>query len=157
MSPEMAKFKFFKLYAYMPILFLVAIGFSLLFFRIYPVRISHHLEIMIGLGALLFIIGSVLVVMSEKKRHNMFDFSENLTCYDFADGIFKKSRHPGTLGFIIIFLGFACFMNSYAVLYTIVLHFLLLSFLFIPLMEREIVKYCGDSYTEYMQSVRMWF
>lgn len=156
MSPEMAKFRFFKLYAYMPMLFLVAMGFSLLFFRLYPVRISHHLEIMIGLGVLFFTIGSVLVILSEKKRHQMFDFSEGLVCYDFADGIFKKSRHPGTLGFLVLFLGFACFMNSYAVLYTVIFHFLLLSFVFIPLLEREFVHHCGESYTEYMRNVRMW-
>lgn len=156
MPPDNVKFKFFKLSAYMPMLFLVAMGFSLLFFRLYPIRISHHFEITISIGVLLFILGSYLVIASEKTRHTMFAFSENLTCYDFATGIFKRSRHPGTLGFLLLFLGFACFLNSYAALFTVILHFLLLSFVFIPLMEREIIKYCGEPYVEYMHTVRMW-
>jgi protein-S-isoprenylcysteine O-methyltransferase Ste14 len=151
MSPSLAKFKFFKLSAYMPILFLVAIGFSLLFFRLYPVRITHHLEIIISIGVFLFIVGSALVLLSERTRHTMFEFSENLTCYDFATGIFKKSRHPGTLGFLLLFLGFACFLNSYAVLITVILHFMLLTFVMIPLIEHS--KFCDFKSKKYCLSI----
>lgn len=153
---EKIQFKFLKLSVYTPILFLVAMGFSLLLFRLYPVRISHHPIIMTGIGIGLFVIGTLLVIFAERSRHNLFHFSQGLTCYDFATGIYKYSRHPGTLGFLLLFLGFAFLLNTQAVLFTVFLHFMLLSFIFIPLIEREIESQCGDSYREYKKMVRMW-
>ncbi len=154
---HITKFKFFKLSTYIPMLFLVVMGLSLILFKMYPIRISHHIEIIIGIGAVLFILGSMLIFWSEKTRHTLFNFSENLTCHDFAIGIYKRSRSPGTFGFILLFLGFACFMNSYVVLFTVIVFFLILSFIVIPFIEKKKIEYCGDAYREYMQMVRMWW
>jgi protein-S-isoprenylcysteine O-methyltransferase Ste14 len=153
---EKIQIKFLKLSVYTPTLFLVAIGFALLFFRLYPVRISYHLTIVTSIGIGLFIIGTILVILAERSRHNLFHFSEGLTCYDFSVGVYNHSRHPGTLGFLMLFLGFAFLLNSQAILITVFLHFLLLSLVFIPLIEREIEQNCGNPYKEYKKIVRMW-
>lgn len=154
---NITKFKFFKLSTYIPMLFLLVMGLSLIFFRLYPVRISYRIEVIVAIGIVLFIVGSLLIFLSEKTRNTLFDFSENLTCYDFAVGIYKKSRYPGAFGFILLFLGFACFLNSYAVLFTAIIFFFILSFIIIPIIEKKKIEYCGDAYREYMQMVRMWW
>ena len=152
----MIKFKFFKVSSYIPLLFLVALGFSLLFFRLYPVRIFHSPMVSIGFGVLFFILGTILVIFSEFARHNMFSLHDEMTCNDFSTGVYKYSRHAGTFGFMLLFFGFGFFLNSMAVAIVGILHFILLSIVFIPLIERDIKKYCGDSYVEYCKNVRMW-
>lgn len=157
MPIEMIKFKFLKLSSYIPLLFLVALGFSLLFFRVFPVRIFHNPTIAVGLGIFFFIIGTTLAVLSELTRHRMFSImSDALTCEDFESGIYKYSRHAGTFGFLLLFFGFGFVLNSIAVIIVVFLHFVLLSLVFIPIIEHEMKKVCGDSYRKYCENVRMW-
>ena len=156
MSAELIKFKFIKALSYLPLLFLVAFGFAFMMFQGFPNRVFSSAPISIGLGVIAFLIGTVLVLWSEKVRHRLFSKRDGLVCDDFAEGIYKYSRHPGTLGFLILFFGFGFFLNSMAFIMVGLAHFILLSFVFIPLVEHQIIKVCGDSYQEYRANVRMW-
>jgi protein-S-isoprenylcysteine O-methyltransferase Ste14 len=153
---ELLKFKFIKLSAYTPILFLVAIGLSLVVFRLYPARIADNMILISIIGSLFFIAGTTIVILAERTHHSLFHLTQGLTCNDFAHGIYKYSRHPGTLGFLLLFFGFGFLINSQAVVAMAVLHFFLLSIVFIPLLEQEVAKHCGEPYHEYQQKVRMW-
>lgn len=150
------KFKLLQYSIYVPVLFLVALVFSLMFFRLWPVRLYDHGIVGVVFGSILFIIGTVIIILSEKSRHHNFFEQEGLVCDSFAKGIYKRSRHPGTFGFLLLFFGFACFLNSVAVLITVFLHFFLLSFIFVPVIERETARLCGDEYKKYQKKVRMW-
>ncbi len=156
MPIEMIKFKFIKVLSYLPVLFLVALGFGFLLFRVFPDRIFASGNVAIAFGVIFFLVGTVLVLFSEKARHTMFDRANTLTCQDFESGVYKYGRHPGVLGFLILLFGFGFFLNSMAIIVTGILHFILLSLVFIPLIEREIIKFCGDSYQDYKHAVRMW-
>jgi len=156
MQHHEAKFKLLKTSTYIPLFFLVALGFSLLFFRVWPVRFFDHGITGAVLGGIAIILGTVLVFWSEKSRHHNFFDKEALLCEDFSQGIYKKSRHPGTFGFLVIFLGFAFILNSTAVVVTVILHTLILSVIFIPLIEQETERLCGQEYKKYKDSVRMW-
>jgi protein-S-isoprenylcysteine O-methyltransferase Ste14 len=150
------KIKLLKISTYLPVLFLITLGLSLLAFRYFPTRVFINGDIAAGLGVLLFIIGTPLILFAEQERHQLLSLSEATTCSEFKIGIYKYSRHPGTLGFMLLLFGFGCFINSLTVIIFGMIHMVLLSLIYIPLVEQEMIKVCGDSYKEYREQVRMW-
>lgn len=156
MSDAIKKFNYFRIASYVPLSFLIALGFGLLFFRVFPDRLFNNALVSYVFAGIFFIIGTVMVILAEKERHTVFNQSAILVCNDFASGIYKKSRHPGSFGFILLFIGFSCIINAQALLITVSIHFILLSIILIPLVEKEILNYCGSEYQKYKDTVRMW-
>lgn len=151
------KMKLMKNSTYLPVLFLIALVFALFVFRYFPLRIFTNAELPMYLGFLLFIIGTPLILFAEQERHELLSIHESSTCNDFKRGIYKYSRHPGTLGFMLLFFGFGLFLNSWMVIICGIIHMIALTILYIPWVENDTVAICGDSYREYQKDVRMWF
>lgn len=156
MSDAIKKFNYFRIASYIPLSFLIALGFGLLFFRVFPDRLFDNALLSYIFSGIFFILGTALVFFAEKERHTVFTQSETLVCNDFASGVYKKSRHPVAFGFIILFIGLACIINAQALIITAIIHFILLSLILIPLLEKEILNYCGSEYQKYRDTVRMW-
>ncbi len=150
------KLKLMTKSTYLPIVFLVALGFSIFMFRFFPVRIVVSADAAIIIGVILFIIGTPLILLAERERHQLLNLSESFTCEEFFVGIYKYSRHPGTLGFMLLFFGFGFFLNSAAVIICAFIHMVLLTLVYIPLVEGDMVRLCGEGYEDYKKKVRMW-
>lgn len=148
--------KLLKNSTYLPILFLIALGFSLLVFRYFPQRILDNADLTVYLGFFLFIVGSPLILLAEQERTELLSLNEATTCHEFKTGIYKYSRHPGTLGFMLMFFGFGFFLNSITVIVCAIIHMIALTVLYIPWVEKDTLKICGDAYRQYQQQVRMW-
>jgi protein-S-isoprenylcysteine O-methyltransferase Ste14 len=151
------KMKLMKNSTYLPVLFLIALVFSLIMFRIFPIRLFNNVDLPLYLGFILFGAGTPLILLAERERHELLSMNETSVCSDFQTGIYKFSRHPGTLGFMVMFFGFGLFLNSGIVIICGVVHMIALTILYIPWVENDTIKICGEGYIEYKKRVRMWF
>lgn len=156
LDAHLLKMKLMKNSTYLPVLFLIALVFSLFVFRYFPMRIFNNINIPIYLGVILFAIGTPMILFAEQERHELLSFTESSVCNDFKRGIYKYSRHPGTLGFMLLFFGFGFFLNSVIVIVCAAIHMIALTILYIPWVENDTLKICGEGFKEYKKSVRMW-
>ena len=98
-----------------------------------------------------------MVIWCEFSHHKLSQlFSGTLTCNELSRGIYKYSRHPGTIGFLLMLFGFGFIVNSSAIVLFAWFFSSVLSWLVIPVVERHMIAFCGDEYKEYCSKVRMW-
>lgn len=153
-----SKLKYYKLSAfYIPLLFLVALIIALLLFRVFPQRLFHSPTTAVVMGIIFFVWGTIMVAWCELSHHKLSQlFSGTMTCNDLSRGIYKYSRHPGTIGFLLLFFGFGFFVNSITIIICAWVISSILSWIIIPIVERHMIAFCGDEYTKYCAQVRMW-
>lgn len=153
-----AKLKYYKISSfYIPLSFIVSLVIALLLYRVFPHRLFDSSTLAIVMGVLFFVWGTGMVIWSEFSHHNLPQlFSGQLTCNDFARGVYKYSRHPGTIGFILLFFGFGFFVNSVTIIIMAWVIASILSWIVIPIVERHMKTFCGDAYNKYCENVRMW-
>jgi len=72
------------------------------------------------------------------------------------EGLFKFTRNPMYLGFIIFLLGIAVLLGSIVALISPMVFFLIINFIFIPFEERLMERTFGKKYLEYKKQVRKW-
>jgi len=110
------------------------------------------------LGAIPFTFGlaASLIADSAFKKHKTtvkpFEVSTVLiTC-----GIFRITRNPMYLGFVLILIGISIFMGSLTPYMVIPIFAILMHVVFIRAEERILQDAFGESWLEYKQSVRRW-
>lgn len=155
---EKAKLKYYKISSfYIPISFIVALVVSLLLFRVFPHRLLASSVIAVALGVFFLAWGSIMVIWCEFSHHKLSElFSGKLTREELSRGIYKYSRHPGTIGFLLILLGFGFIVNSSSIVLFTWFFSSILSWIVIPKVERYMAVFCGNEYKEYCSKVRMW-
>lgn len=72
------------------------------------------------------------------------------------DGAFRWSRNPMYLGFTLILLGAAMFVNTWCALTAPLIFFLACQFWYIPAEERNMRATFGPDYDDYAWKVRRW-
>ena len=98
-----------------------------------------------------------MVIWCEFSHHKLSQlFSGTLTCNELSRGIYKYSRHPGTIGFLLMLFGFGFIVNSSSIVLFTWFFSSILSWIVIPIVERHMLAFCGDEYKEYCSKVRMW-
>ena len=70
-------------------------------------------------------------------------------------GVFRFSRHPMYLGIMTIYLGLAVSSLSLATLLMLVIIFMFYNYI-AAYEEKQLTKYFGDRYLEYMKRVSRW-
>lgn len=158
MGFEQEKLKYYRISSfYIPILFVVALIGSLVLFRFFPHRLFDSSTIAVIMGIIFSVWGTIMVVWCEFSHHNLAQlFSGTLTCNDLSRGIYKYSRHPGTIGFLLMFFGFGFFVNSITIILVAWLVSSILSWVVIPIVENHMKAFCGEEYIKYCSKVRMW-
>jgi protein-S-isoprenylcysteine O-methyltransferase Ste14 len=73
-----------------------------------------------------------------------------------TNGMFRVSRHPMYLGFVLILIGIAVFMGSVTPYAVIIVLAILLDVIFIRAEERLLEGTFGEAWVEYKQRVRRW-
>jgi protein-S-isoprenylcysteine O-methyltransferase Ste14 len=72
------------------------------------------------------------------------------------DGLYRRSRNPMYLGFVLFLLGLSLWSGNVLALVCPVFMFLILDRMFIPYEEEKMTGTFGKEYLEYKQLVRRW-
>ncbi len=73
-----------------------------------------------------------------------------------TEGLFRVSRNPMYLGFLIMLLGVSIVLGSASPLLALVAFALLTQFWYIPIEERAMHRAFGQAYIDYKRRVRRW-
>jgi len=110
------------------------------------------------LGAIPLALGILINLIADRafKRHKTtvkpFEGSTLLI----TSGVFRFSRHPMYLGFVLILMGIAVFMGSLMPYAVIVVFAILMDIIFIRIEERMLEEKFGEAWLEYKEKVRRW-
>lgn len=110
------------------------------------------------LGIIPMGIGVVINVLADKQFHkanttvNPFEKASTLV----TDGLFRFSRNPMYLGFVLVLLGEWVLLGSLIPLIIIPLFTTLIHFRFILVEERTLAKTFGEDWVNYCKKVRRW-
>lgn len=110
------------------------------------------------LGAVPFASGLVLNVLADrafKKRDTTVKPFEESTAL-VTTGVFRVSRNPMYLGFVLILIGIATFMGSLTPWAIIPVLVILMDVIFIKAEEAILENTFGDRWLEYKKGVRRW-
>ncbi len=104
------------------------------------------------IGLILIVLSSMLIYWAQsvnKTPKYLADGKRN-----FAYGPYAFSRHPTYLGLFLLMIGAALVMNSYSILATSIVSFVISIFTFMDKEEKRHIKKYGELYLEYMKRVR---
>jgi len=73
-----------------------------------------------------------------------------------TEGVFRVSRHPMYVGFVLILLGIAIFVGSLTPYIVIVIFAVLMDMVFIRVEERMLEETFGEAWLDYKKHVRRW-
>lgn len=109
-------------------------------------------------GAALFLMGLGLAAWHKKlfKRVgteiNTFRQPNKLV----TRGLFKVSRNPMYLGFVVALTGASVYLGSLSPALFVLLFFLAAHYWYIPIEERAMDRQFGEAYRQYRERVRRW-
>jgi len=110
------------------------------------------------LGILLVILGILIDLAADRQFHRAsttvkpFEESNALV----TDGIFRITRNPMYLGFVIVLIGIAILLRSLSPYLVIIAFVILIQRMFITVEEHMLAEKFGESWRVYQQSTRQW-
>ena len=110
------------------------------------------------IGVILIVGGVLLSIIAENQFKrvgtNVNTFAEPDILV--SDGLFRISRNPMYLSFVVLLIGVWIFMGRLSPLLGVVGFFLITDLYYIRLEERAISAKFGDAYQKYISRVRRW-
>jgi protein-S-isoprenylcysteine O-methyltransferase Ste14 len=142
-----------------PLLVLGCLGAGWIGHRLLPVRFLPDIGVagpLVGaaLGLISFAVG--LAGVREFHRHRTPTSPFKPTAALVTSGVFRFSRNPMYLGFVILTVAVAVALNSIAFLLAAVLLATLLQVAVIKPEERQLSGRYGSSFEEYLRNTRRW-
>lgn len=140
-----------------PILYLVGLAASFLLYLALPFPLTTQAvePTLLLVGAITIVLSTGLVFWAERvSRRGAHLHTPSVD--DFMIGPYRYTRHPGALGLMIMFIGFALVVNSLIMAILAAVFIILETFYFIPMEEATYMETAADAYTEYRKRVRMW-
>ena len=140
-----------------PVLFLILLAALGILWAVHPVGMNIRpdaampWDVPLALGIVILIWARVHF---KKKDAEIHTFREPKSLV--SDGIFRFSRNPMYLGFSLILLGAAFFVNTWCALLAPLAFLLAANFWYIPHEERTLRSIFGKAYDDYAWSVRRW-
>ena len=130
---------------------MILLQFTLPIYRIIksPFNLSGIVLIIIGFG--------ISVIGSNKFRQlrtSVITFDEPSVLV--TNGLYKYSRNPMYLGFVILILGIWILMGSLSTLFVAILFIVVTDLYYIRFEEEMLNKKFGKAYHEYQKKVRRW-
>lgn len=140
-----------------PALFTVCIVIMIGFWWLFPV--TNLLKFPLNLiGILLFLFGLGIAKRGsdifEKKGTNIETFDDPYILV--TDGLYKISRNPMYLGFVISLSGLFLLLGCLSPLFVVVLFFIITDRWYIKFEEAAMEKIFGVKYQEYKSGTRRW-
>lgn len=138
-------------YLYLSIVIMVALHF--LFPVAKPISFPWAL-----LGAIPFALGLALNLIADRafkvRKTTVKPFEE--PTFLITDGVFRVSRNPMYLGFVLILIGIAVFMGSLTPYAVIIVFAIFMDTVFIRIEERMLGEKFGETWLVYKGDVRRW-
>jgi protein-S-isoprenylcysteine O-methyltransferase Ste14 len=153
------KLKYQRMATQGPLIFLafLILGFVVKTFFDLPLL---HKEIVMPLGIVLLITGTILLYFAERARlHKQTEIKTGLrhTLNQMMYGVYRFSRHPGYLAILMMFFGIAGIANSLIMFALGILACVLFTWVIIPREEKLVLGLSEGEYQKYRATVRMWF
>jgi protein-S-isoprenylcysteine O-methyltransferase Ste14 len=73
-----------------------------------------------------------------------------------VDGLYRFSRNPMYVGFVVVLSGIALTMGTLPFLFATFIYFIILNSVFIPFEEHKLENAFGSEYLAYKKRVRRW-
>ena len=110
------------------------------------------------LGFLPLALGIAINLITEKsfKKHETTVKPLEDSTVLITTGVFRLSRHPMYLGFVLILLGIAVLMRSFTPYVVVLLFAIFTDTVFIRYEEKKLEETFGEAWLEYKQEVRRW-
>ena len=110
------------------------------------------------IGLVPFIIG---VFMAQREKNRFAKYETNIKTFDkpnklLTDGLFKYSRNPMYLGFVIALSGIWLLLGSISPLIIIPLFIIITNFIYVSFEERMMTDTFGELYLSYKSKTRKW-
>lgn len=110
------------------------------------------------IGVLIFIAGLSMTFYS------FYLFKKNKTpilpgqkpTFMVIEGMYKVTRNPMYLGVTTALLGVSVYIGNFLALFSPLIFFLVMNFVYIPFEERLLAKLFGNKYLDYKKRVRRW-
>jgi protein-S-isoprenylcysteine O-methyltransferase Ste14 len=110
-------------------------------------------------GLIPLVVGIAINLIADKAFHKanttVKPFQESTSLV--TDGVFRYSRNPMYLGFLLILVGIALLFGSLSPWFIVPLFVILMDRVFIQVEERMLEARFGQIWLEYKASVRRWF
>jgi protein-S-isoprenylcysteine O-methyltransferase Ste14 len=110
------------------------------------------------LGIIPLALGVIINLIADKAFHTAHTtvkpFEESAILI--TNGIFRISRNPMYLGFVLILTGLAVFMRSLTPYVVILVFAILIDRVFVTVEERMLAEKFGEEWKEYKENTRRW-
>ena len=110
------------------------------------------------LGALPLALGAALNIIADKAfrdaKTTVKPFQESAVLV--TDGVYRISRHPMYLGFVLILLGLAVLLGSLTPFFVVPIFAVVMDRVFIVVEERMLAEQFGRVWLDYKAKVRRW-
>ncbi len=140
-----------------PALFLISILIMMLLWRLVPINRNFTFPVSLA-GLALLILGLGLTILGSRKFQqvgtNINTFNEPDVLV--KDGLFRYSRNPMYLGFVIALLGVSALLGSLSTLAVVIVFFVITDRWYIAFEERAMAKKFGEEYEKYKSQTRRW-
>ena len=110
------------------------------------------------LGVLPLALGIAINLVADKsfKRHETTVKPLEDSTSLITTGVFRLTRHPMYLGFVLILLGIAVLMGSFTPYVVVLVFAIFMDTVFIKYEEKKLEETFGEVWSEYKQKVRRW-
>lgn len=109
-------------------------------------------------GALPLALGAALNIIADKAfrdaKTTVKPFQESAALV--TDGVYRISRHPMYLGFVLILLGLAVLLGSLTPFFVVPIFAVVMDRVFIEVEERMLAEQFGRVWLDYKAKVRRW-
>lgn len=141
-----------------PIIALLVMAGMYLIDRLLPlgVRVPGRVFWFIGFFVLGMAVAIVGVVQFRQQRTTIHPLNPEHSTSLVTSGIYRYSRNPMYLGMLLVIVGWLIYLGSWLAVFMPVVFVLLINKLQIVPEERILASKFGQSFTEYLGSVRRW-
>jgi protein-S-isoprenylcysteine O-methyltransferase Ste14 len=110
------------------------------------------------LGTTIAVFGMVAIIWSWWlfKKRNVAICPMTKTEKLIVDGIYRFSRNPMYVGFVVVLSGIALYMGTLPFLFATFIYFIILNSVFIPFEEDKLENSFGSEYLAYKKRVGRW-
>lgn len=118
--------------------------------------VPFYSVLMVPVGMVIFLVGIIVHYMAHRE-HKQSHVSSYLVEKIVTSGIYSKVRHPGYLGVILMYVGFAVIFGASFIVYIVAIFFIVLLVLTAMEEEKVLLERFGEEYKEYMRRVKWRF
>lgn len=141
-----------------PYLFIFSLAVMLLINFISFLETGTKSFLLFSLGAIVNLCAIIILLRANYliKKYNTEIHTFKTPQYLIRSDIFKFTRNPIYLAFVLLLAGTALLLQSFLSLIISLLYFLCCNYWYIPFEEKKLERCFGEKYARYRKKVRRW-